>query len=393
MKKNEEDAEEERKEEEEAKRRKTFDPINQVYDDRKRIVTDLQECIRVILPKQLPVTEEAMIELRRDVHSKVYEEHRRRRTKEGEQTNNMSEVELRGLRSLLLRIKKGEIIIMKTDKSGKFCIVSVADYLEMGQVHIKKDLEVSRADMIATDKTLNGNSIAWCKIRGTGAAHGHEERVMTSKTSKSENSSNLYLMYKDHKVDPGKTRPVVTGCTSNTRAFSNSVSNLLEAVANCSSIEFESISGEDILSKKDRSNEKVKKVLEKWEERRRCKIRKRCTKCALEEILPKNKEQLYPEGRNPPRQTPIGVAPTGPTRLEGEKGEEGEEDGGEKLANRIGKEEEEEMVGGKDEEKIANEIGKAEESHIEDNSLLPEGWKQQVGAEEWNEAQGAPHQN
>ena len=76
-------------------------------------------------------------------------------------------------------------------------------------------------------------------------------------------------MYKDHKVEPGKTRPVVTGCSSNTRAFNNSVSNLLEAVANTNNTEFESISGEDTLSKKDVNNEKVKKVLEKWEERRR----------------------------------------------------------------------------------------------------------------------------
>ena len=112
-----------------------------MYDDRKRRVTDLQECSRVTLPKPLPVTEEAMIELRREVHSSVYEEHRKRRTKDGEQQKNMSEIEVRGLRSLLLRIGKGEIIIMKTDKSGKFCIVSVEDYLKMEQVHIKQDEE------------------------------------------------------------------------------------------------------------------------------------------------------------------------------------------------------------------------------------------------------------
>ena len=84
---------------------------------------------------------------------------------------------------------------MKTDKSGKFCIVLVEDYLQMGQVHIKQDVELKRRDMIQTDKILNGNSMAWCKIWGTGAAHGREERVMTSKTSKSENSSDIYLMY------------------------------------------------------------------------------------------------------------------------------------------------------------------------------------------------------
>ena len=55
-----EDREEERNEEEEAKKRQTFDPINKVYDDRKRRVTDLQECSRVTLPKPLLVTDEAM---------------------------------------------------------------------------------------------------------------------------------------------------------------------------------------------------------------------------------------------------------------------------------------------------------------------------------------------
>ena len=86
--------------------------------------------------------------------------HRKRRKKDGEQQKNMSEIEVQGLRSLLLRIGKGEIIIMKTDKSGKFCIVSVEDYLKMGQVHIKQDLELKRKDLIQTDKILNGNSMA-----------------------------------------------------------------------------------------------------------------------------------------------------------------------------------------------------------------------------------------
>ena len=118
--------------------------------------------------------------------------------------------------------------------------------------------------MIEIDKLLNGHAMSWCKIWGSGAAHSHEKRIMTSKVSKSENTSDLYLMYKDHKNEPGKTRPVVTGCTSNTSAFSNSVSPLLESVANNSTTGFKSISGEDMLSKKELNNEKVKEVIEKW---------------------------------------------------------------------------------------------------------------------------------
>ena len=40
------------------------------------------------------------------------------------------------------------------------------------------------------------------------------------------------MTYKDHKKESRKTRPVVTGCTSNTRGLSNSVSNFLESIAN-----------------------------------------------------------------------------------------------------------------------------------------------------------------
>ena len=45
------------------------------------------------------------------------------------------------------------------------------------------------------------------------------------------NDADLYALVKTHMVGL-KTRPVVTGCTSNTRALNNSISNLLESVAN-----------------------------------------------------------------------------------------------------------------------------------------------------------------
>ena len=58
---------------------------------------------------------------------------------------------------------------------------------------------------------------------GTGAAHGHKDRIMTSKVTHSENRADMVLLYKDHKAEAMKTRPVVTGCSSNTAGLSNSV--------------------------------------------------------------------------------------------------------------------------------------------------------------------------
>ena len=115
-----------------------------------------------------------------------------------------------------------------------------------------------------TERLLNAHSVSWCKIWSSGEDHKHADRIMSSKMSSSQNLATLYPLYKDHKKVTGKTRPVVTGCTSDTRGLSNSVSTFLESVANCSTENFESISGEDMLSKTKDYNEDIKKIRDKW---------------------------------------------------------------------------------------------------------------------------------
>ena len=107
------------------------------------------------LPKPLPVQEEALIEIRREIHNRIYKEHRKNFTIDGDQIDNLDEKEIRGLRSILKRIRAGELIVIKTDKSGKFCIVSVEDYLKLGEAHTKKDREISRREVMETEKILN----------------------------------------------------------------------------------------------------------------------------------------------------------------------------------------------------------------------------------------------
>ena len=58
--------------------RQTFNPLNKIYDDRKRRVKDLPECSIVSLPKPLPVEEEAWIEMRRGINTKIFGKHVRR---------------------------------------------------------------------------------------------------------------------------------------------------------------------------------------------------------------------------------------------------------------------------------------------------------------------------
>ena len=85
----------------------------------------------------------------------------------------------------------------------------------------------------------------------------------------------MYVMVKDHKKD-GSTRPVVTGCSSNTRGRSNTVSDFLESVANSIPDAYEVISSEDYLARVERANAEARKMIE---EGRAHKIKKmRCSK-------------------------------------------------------------------------------------------------------------------
>ena len=93
--------------EEGARTRQVFDPVMKIYDERKRRVTDLVECNRVTLPKPLRITREAEIEMRREIHDRIYQEYRAEHCKEnGEQESNLTEQEKKGLESLQRRIRK-----------------------------------------------------------------------------------------------------------------------------------------------------------------------------------------------------------------------------------------------------------------------------------------------
>ena len=179
----EEDKEKEDKMKElEAKTRQIFDPIEGTYDDRNRRATDLVECSRVTLPKPLNITREAQIEMRRELHNKVYQEYREEFcNSKGEQKIEISEEEKKGLESLKKRIEKEEILVIKTDKSGKLSVTDRENYLKMGETHVKNDKVVDRLRIREIDKTMGEHSRAWCSIWGTGANHGQEDRIISSK--------------------------------------------------------------------------------------------------------------------------------------------------------------------------------------------------------------------
>ena len=156
-------------------------------------------------------------------------------------------------------MREKEIIILKTDKSGKVCVTTREEYVKMGEEHTKKDERIDRKGIIEKEKQLNGHVFFWAKMWGSGDDHNHKDRIIDSKVVSSEQLADMYLLYKDHK-EKRATRPVVTGCNSNTRRFSNSVSDLLESVNEAKQNAYEVISGEDMFAKVERYNVEAEEI-------------------------------------------------------------------------------------------------------------------------------------
>ena len=291
--------EQEEREMEDARNRQVYNPETREYDERRWRVTDMQECTRIHLPKPLEVKKEAEIEMRREAHARVSRQYREKFCDEkGEQETNLTAQEKRGLKSLEKRKNEGEIVVTLTDKSTKFCVMKREDYLALGEAHVGKDKEISREEMVKREKILNSHALSWCRMWGTGENHGHTDRVRASKVTNSGNKAELYLSYKDHKSEPGKTRPIATGCSSNTLALSNSVSTLVEALANAEETKREVISTEDMIYNTKIHNQEVMSMREEYN-------RKKVKKLRCQRIHPTDRrvEAEHPtEGHNEPEE-------------------------------------------------------------------------------------------
>ena len=243
--------EKERKEDENitAQGRMIYDPCEKVFDGRKRRVTDLKECTRVTLPKPLSAEEESKIEVRKRTQKEIFEKFRKNNTNsKGEQKSNLTQSEQKGLRSLRKRIKEGSIVIMKTDKSGRFVVTTPEKYIEIGKEHTDKDKEISWDEVRKLEKNIHAHSIAWAQIWSYGEDHDHQDRILRSKMARSGNQANLTLLYKDHKIG-NKTRPVASGNESFNVGLSNGVSELLESVSKAIENPYAVISSEDMLAR------------------------------------------------------------------------------------------------------------------------------------------------
>ena len=68
----------------------------------------------------------------------------------------MSKQEQAGLKTLKKRVADGSIVVLPTDKSGRFAVMSMETYVKAGMVHIKDDDEVGVDERKSNQKVVNG---------------------------------------------------------------------------------------------------------------------------------------------------------------------------------------------------------------------------------------------
>ena len=150
--------------------------------------------------------------------------------------------------SLQKRIKAGEVIVMRTDKSSKLAITDVETYLKLGAKHISKDQEITMKEVAGMEKDVNGHTAMFIKMTGMGDSWGQSDRMRASTITRSKTLASMFLQLKDHK-DELDTRAIVSANNSYTVGLSNILSELLESVANSVVAPCEVISSEDMLSR------------------------------------------------------------------------------------------------------------------------------------------------
>ena len=117
----------------------------------------------------------------------------------GVQESDLTAQETRGLKKLQKRVKEGSLVVVKTDKSGRFAIISMVEYERAGKVHTEKDVDVDLAFLQENQRRINGYISMLCKIFKIGEAHKHRDRVRSLKITLSLSVAPMYLLFKDHK--------------------------------------------------------------------------------------------------------------------------------------------------------------------------------------------------
>ena len=276
-----------------ASRRQTYNADTGGWNYGRKRATDVKGNTMVVLPgRRKNFQEEANLEMLRAELKGCFKKYLRENCNDkGEQESNLLKGEQQGLKTLKKKVKEGGIIVLPTDKSGRFAVMSLENYVKAGNKHTDKDEEVGPEIVKKTQTELNGNMSMLIKFFKIGNLWKHGGRIRKNMLNNSLSLCPMYLTFKDHKGwtgednSPPPTRPIAGGNTGMNIHLSEVISELIEPLVDRYVDGNEIISTEDLKARIEIINEKNRDWTKwSWWEGKKTECGKFicCTKCIAE---------------------------------------------------------------------------------------------------------------
>ena len=268
--------------------RYVYNPFDKEIDFSRRRPTDYKLNSRINLPKPLPTDDEFQCEVRKRLYKGTFEQFTQENknvnergttvisTKKEEMLNlnkdrnarvkkrfmNLTKIEKEGMISLKKRIKDNDIMVIPTDKSGRFSVMNHEQYLEAGKVHTDKDLLIAWDDVRYLKNQVNSH-MWWLAKIWSYSKHTDPDRMLNNLTVSGLDLPEMSLLTKDHKAwswdseKPVPTRPIMSGNSCINTHLSELISEVVEPlVLECGGSEVQS--SEEVLAQLDQINEHVR---------------------------------------------------------------------------------------------------------------------------------------
>ena len=192
--------------------------------------TDLPFNKRVIMPPNLKMDEEITLNsLKKDLIDVTKDYAQRLKNTSEEKKSNLTANERKGIKKLK---EREDVVIMQTDKSGRFSVDTKENYKESCKTHIENDAIVSEEEHESAQNIINAHSILWTRMLRAGKNYKEGgRRVKNNMTVRNHSLAPLYSLRKDHKniEDREKGPPTRPVCAAS-NAYNNRLSHLISTI-------------------------------------------------------------------------------------------------------------------------------------------------------------------
>ena len=197
--------------------------------------TDIPTVARLCPPRPSTMKKEKVLEsVKSKMLATVSEYQKKHCDKKGRiKKQNIDKSEEKALREVKEKVKKKEMVVFTTDKSGRFAADTPQNYEEAVMKHTQKDELVGKERVRQVEGKMNQHMKQFNKMFRVGAEHEHERRVESATHSTNTPAPPLYGLRKDHKTteDAVKGPPVRPVCGAN-QAPNSRLSGFLSRIVN-----------------------------------------------------------------------------------------------------------------------------------------------------------------